>query len=161
MMLRIILSISLILGLVVLPVMIVHATDTRSNYYLYEESQLSFSKCLRYEALESHAPLRLSSVINVCKVFHFRPDGTIQATVSTTAPNPTEWCLDAASGLGNDGDLIQLFECNSKPNQIWHLIDGRLRGIHDKCIVRGEGDKAILGSCEHGIMWHPEVWTQD
>ena len=159
-MIRIGLLLCMTTGLLVLPAMMVNAMDTRHPYYLYEEGQLPFTKCLRHEGLESHAPITFTSVAKGCKVFHFRSDGTIQATTSTTDPKPSEWCV-AASGRGNDGDLIQLFLCNGQANQVWQLTDGRLRGIHDKCIVQGTGDTAMLGSCQHAITWHTQMWVQD
>ncbi len=156
-------SICLTIGLLVWvwPPMAVNAIDMKKNYYLYEAGQLPFTKCLRHDGLGSRAPLTLSSVAKGCKVFHFRSDGAIQATASTTDPKPSEWCLDAASGLGNDGDVIQLLECNGKISQVWHLTEGQLKGINGKCIIQGTADRAILGSCQHGITWRTEVWERD
>ena len=62
-------------------------------------------------------------------------------------------CLDAASGLGNDGDAIIIWDCNGQANQRWTLTSsGELRGINDKCIRTIDGGTAngtglVIGAC--------------
>jgi hypothetical protein len=127
-MIKTVMSLYFNIGLLVLPAMMVNAIETGKTYYLYEQTQTPFTKCLIPDGLESHAALTLSSVAKGCKVFHFRADGTIHATTSTTDPKPSEWCLDAATGLGNDGsNPVQLFQCNGKATQTWYLTQGKLR----------------------------------
>jgi hypothetical protein len=136
-------------------------------YYLYEESDLASRNCLRHAPLESarlenQSPVTLSSVVQGCRVFEFRADGTIRATTSITDPKPTDWCIDAATGQGNDGDLIQLVRCHGQSNQLWRKTEkGILRGVNDKCIVRGDKQEVVLGPCEQGIRWRPQGWTPD
>jgi len=62
-------------------------------------------------------------------------------------------CLDAASGRGNDGDAIIIWECNGQVNQRWTLTTaGEWRGINGKCIDVSEGATAngtrlLLATC--------------
>jgi hypothetical protein len=75
-------------------------------------------------------------------------------------------CLDAAGGLGRDGDGIVLWDCNGQANQRWQLsADGMIRGINGKCLDLKGGDAhsfwsgnqpLILFGC-HGAnnqRWH-------
>jgi hypothetical protein len=141
----------------------VQALDPNLTYYLYEEGTTPSGNCLGHDPLERQSiPLILSSVVKGCRVFQMGADGTIKATTSTTSPKPTEWCIDAGSGPGNDGDLIQLLGCHGTPNQVWHETEnGKLRGMNGKCIVRGPGPQVVLGPCLRGIKWRLKVWTPD
>ena len=141
----------------------VQALDPNLTYYLYEEGTTPSGNCLWHDPLETQRiPLILSSVVKGCRVFHLSGDGTIHATTSTTSPKPTDWCVDAGSGPGNDGALIQLLPCHGKANQVWHETEhGKLLGLNDKCMVRGQGPQVVLGPCQRGIKWRSKIWTSD
>jgi hypothetical protein len=55
-----------------------------------------------------------------------------------------DWCVDAATGGGNDGDAIILWSCHAGANQQWRLTtEGELRGIQNKCIGTQSGSSAV------------------
>jgi hypothetical protein len=139
-----------------------HTLDPTVTYYLYEGGNLAASTCLWHEPLDNHSTSLTLSNVPKCRVFLFRTDGTIQATTSTTSPKPTGWCMDAGSGHGKDGDLIQLVQCHGRANQTWHETeDGKLQSINGQCLTRGEGQQVVLGPCQKGIQWRPQIWRPD
>ena len=68
-------------------------------------------------------------------------------------------CIDAASGQGNDGDKILLWECHGGPNQQWTLTAaGELKGGSGKCITLNGG--AIADFTEMAIFPCTGIATQ-
>lgn len=91
------------------------------------------------------------------QLFFFNQNGTI---------TQGGLCVDAAGGLGRDGDGIVLWDCNGQANQRWQLgTDGMIQGINGKCLDLKGGDShsawsgnqpLILFGCHGGSnqRWH-------
>ena len=124
-------------------------------------SRLAPGKCLTVQGgrgnLEGSTPTELRSCAGGA-------DQQFAPTADGEFRFHTDFCVDAATGLGRPGDAVNIFPCHGGRNQKWSLTSaGEIRGINGLCVdVRGadpsDGQRIIVYTCHGGSN---QLWDID